>query len=127
MSNERYLIISYFVVAVVCPGLGILVYYILRRPFEGIADAIVGKNRSVLLRRALMVTMTVASTLGFLGFSYNQKGCWSYESVVGNRYFLEPASVEQVQGARDWILWTLFAWGVMVAIGLAARQRRERK
>ena len=33
MSNERYLIISYFALAAVGLGLGVLVYYILRRPF----------------------------------------------------------------------------------------------
>lgn len=125
MSNERYLIVSYFVFAVVCPGLGVLVYYILRRPFERIAEVIFGKNSSGWLRRALMVTMTAASTLGFLGYSYNEKGCVSYEQVIAKRYSLENANVEQVQGATNWIIGTLFAWGVVVVIGLAAVRKRK--
>ena len=45
MSNERYLIVSYFVFAIVCLGLGIAVYSILRKPFEDIANTIAGKAR----------------------------------------------------------------------------------
>lgn len=84
MSNERYLIISYFALAAVGLGWGVLVYYILRRPFEGVADAIVGKTRSTVLQRALVLSMTGASVLGFLGVSYNQQGCTKYEHVFTN-------------------------------------------
>lgn len=125
MSNERYLFISYSVFAVVCPGLGILVYYILRRPFERVAEAILGKNSSVWLRRALLVTMSAASTLGFLGYSYNQNGCVSYEKVIADRSSLESANVEQVQAATAWIIGTLFAWSVVVVIGLAAGRKKK--
>jgi len=123
MSNERYLIVSYFLVAVVCLGMGILAYGILRRPFERIAEAIVG-SRGAVLKRALAVSMT-AAVLGFLGFSYNQKGCVSYQQIVSNRYFLETANVEQVQGAADWIAWTVLAWGVVVVICLAVLRKNK--
>jgi hypothetical protein len=122
MSNERYLIVSYFLFAIVCPGMGILAYLILRRPFERVAEAIVG-SRGPVLKRLLTVSMTVAAVLGFLGFSYNQKGCVTYQQVVSNRYFLVQANVEQVQGAADWIAWTVLAWGVVVAICLKALQK----
>jgi len=125
MSNEHYLFISYFAFAVLCFGLGLLVYCILRKPFEGVADAIVGKARSSLLKRMLVVSMTAASVLGFLGVSYNQQGCTKYEDVIKERTNLVQRNVEQVQGARDWVVWTLLAWGVLVAIGLAARQKKD--
>jgi len=51
MSNERYLIVSYFFFAVVCSGMGVLAYLILRRPFERIVEAIAEK-RGALLKRA---------------------------------------------------------------------------
>lgn len=124
MSNERYLIVSYFFFAVVCPGMGVLAYLVLRRPFERIAEDTLG-NRSPVLTRVLAVSMTAAGALGFLGLSYNQKGCTSYEQVVGNRYFLVQANVEQVQGAADWIVWTLLAWGVVVVICLSALRKRK--
>ena len=39
MSNELYLIVSYFAFAILCFGLGLLVFYILRRPFERVAES----------------------------------------------------------------------------------------
>jgi hypothetical protein len=124
MSNERYLIVSYFLFAITCPGVGILAYLILRRPFERVAEATMG-SRGPVLKRLLAVSMTVAAILGFLGFSYNQKGCVSYQQVVSNRYFLVQANVEQVQAAADWIAWTVLAWGVVVAIWLSALRKRK--
>jgi len=122
MNNERYLIVSYFFFAVVCLGMGVLAYVILRRPFRQIAEATV-VSRGPVLKRLLAVSMTVGAVLGFLGFSYNQKGCVSYQQVVSNRYFLVEANVEQVQGAADWIAWTVLAWGVVVVICLAALRK----
>lgn len=124
MSNERYLIVSYFFFAVVCLGMGVSTYLILRKPFAGIAGAIVGK-RGALLKRALAVSMTTAAVLGFLGYSYNQKGCVSYQQVISNRYFLVEANVKQVQGAADWIAWTVLAWGAVVVICLSALRKRK--
>ena len=122
MSNERYLSVSYFFLAVVCPGMGVLAYLVLRRPFERIAGATVG-SRSPILKRVLAISMTAAGALGFLGLSYNQKGCTSYEQVVSNRYFLVQANVEQVQGAANWIVWTVLAWGVVVVVCLRVLQK----
>jgi len=124
MSNERYLIVSYFFFAVVCSGMGVLAYLILRRPFERIVEAIAEK-RGALLKRALAVSMTTAAVLGFLGYSYNQRGCVSYQQVISNRYFLVEANVKQVQGAADWIAWTVLAWGVVVVIFLATLRKRK--
>ena len=121
MSNERYLIISYFVFAIVCCGLGVLVHQILRKPFATIVDAIVG-SRSGIVKRALMVTLTAAGVLGFLGFSYNQKGCVSYAQVIKSRDFLVDANLHQVQNAVDWIAWTVLAWGVLVVMFLKVLQ-----
>ena len=125
MSNERYLIVSYFVSAVACSGLGVVVYLVLRKPFGAIADAIAGKDRASLLKRALTLTLTVAGLLGFLGYSYNQQGCTSYEQVIKNRATLVDANVQQVQGAVDWLVWTVLLWGVLVIIGLKVLQKRN--
>jgi len=124
MSNEHYLIVSYFVFAIVCIGLGLVVYLILRRPFERIVEVTVGK-RSTILKRALVVSLTAAALLGFLGFSYNQKGCVSYEQVISSRPNLVDANVEQVQGAAGWIVGTVFVWDLLLVIGLATAKNRK--
>lgn len=124
MSNEHYLIISYFVFAIVCLGLGALVYRILRKPFAAIVDVTVG-SRSNLVKKALTFTLTTAGVLGFLGYSYNQKGCVSYQQVIQNRRSLIDANVQQVQGAVDWIVWTMLAWGMVVVIFLKVWQKHR--
>ena len=125
MSNERYLIVSYFAFAILCFGLGLLVFYILRRPFERVADSIVGNPRRILLKRALMLSMTAASVLGFLGVSYNEQGCMKYEQVIRERTYLVDRNIEQVKNATDWIVWTLLLWCVVVAIALAASRKQK--
>jgi len=123
MSNERYLILSYFCLAVVCLGLGVLVYYILRRPFAAIADAL-GGSRSALLKRALVLSLTVASVLGFLGVSYTNKGCMSYDQVVKERSYLVDRNMEQLQNAAGWIVAAVFVWGVVMVILLSTRKSK---
>jgi hypothetical protein len=104
--------------------MGVSAYLILRRPFARITEAIVGCG-GALLKRALAVSMTTAAVLGFLGFSYNQNGCVSYQQVIQNRQSLVDANVHQVQGAADWIVWTVLAWGVLVVIFLKAWQKHR--
>ena len=124
MTNEHYLIVSYFLVGLVSLGLGVAAYRVLRRSFAAIADAVAGRFRSSILKRALALTITMSAVLGFLSVSY--RGCgMSYEQVVKDRGYLEQVNREQLQGAGNWIAYVVLAWGVVVVIGLAALRRRE--
>jgi MFS family permease len=125
MSNERYLIVSYFAFAALCFGLGLLVYYILRKPFERVADSIVGNPRQTWLKRTMVLSMTAASVLGFLGVSYNQHGCTQYEQVIKERAYLVDRNIEQVQNATSWIVWTLLLWCVVIGVALAATRKQK--
>jgi len=125
MSNERYLIVSYFALAMFCFGLGLLVYYILRRPFERLAGAIVGNARQTWLKRTMVLSMTAASVLGFLGVSYNQQGCTKYEQVIKERAYLVDRNIEQVQNATAWIVWTLLLWCAVIGVALAATRKQK--
>lgn len=127
MSNEQYLIVSYFLVGVVSLCLGIAMYRVLRNPFAAIAEAATGRLRSRVLTRALGISMTLAAVLGFLSVSYNQKGCVSYEHVIKNRYFLEQNNKEQLQAAANWVVAALLVWCVVVLICLLAWRRNAAK
>jgi hypothetical protein len=120
VSNEHYLIVSYFLVGLVSLCLGSAVYCVLRTPFAAIAEAATGRLRSRVLTRALGVCMTLAAVLGFLSVSYNQRGCVSYEQVIQNRNFLVQNSKEQLQGTADWIVSAVFLWCMVVLICLLA-------
>lgn len=120
MSNEHYLIVSYFLVGLVSLCLGIAVYRVLRGPFAAIAEGVIGKLRSQVLTRALGAFMTLAAVLGFLSVSYNERGCVNYEQVVKNRDLLVRTNQEQLQKTGDWIASAVFLWCIVVLICLLA-------
>jgi hypothetical protein len=120
VSNEHYLIVSYFVVGLVSLCLGIAVYRVLRAPFAAIAEAATGRLRSRLLTRALGVFMTLAAVLGFLSVSYTEKGCRSYEAIVKDRAYLVQTNQQQLQRTGDWIVSAVFLWCIVVLICLLA-------
>jgi len=124
MSNEHYLIVSYFVVGFASLSLGVAAYRVLRRPFAAIAEAVAGKVRSALLKRTLALSLALAAVLGFLSVNYKSCGV-SYEDVVKDRSYLVQKNQEQLQGAGNWIAYTVLAWGVVVVIGLVAVRRKE--
>jgi hypothetical protein len=128
VSNEHYLIVSYFLVGLVSLCLGVAVYRVLRAPFAATAEAVIGKLRSQVLTRALGVFMTLAAVLGFLSVSYNERGCVSYEQIVKNRDFLVRTNQEQFQRTGNWIVSAVFLWCVVVLICLlAARSARSNR
>jgi hypothetical protein len=124
MSNEHYLIVSYFFVGLVSLSLGVAAYRVLRRPFRAIAEAVAGNVRSALLKRTLALSMIMAAVLGFLSVSY--RGCgMSYQEIVKDRAYLVQKNREQLQGVSNWIVYAIFAWGVVVVICLVAARRKE--
>ena len=124
MTNEHYLIVSYFVVALVSLGLGAAAYRVLRRPFTAISETVPGKSHVSMWKRTLAVSMTMAAVLGFLSVSY--RGCGkSYAEIVKDRSYLVQVNREQLQAASDWIVYALFAWCLVVLICLAVVRRKE--
>jgi hypothetical protein len=124
MTNERYLIVSYFLFGLLSLGLGVAAFRVLRRPFSAVAETVAGKFRSPILKRALAVSLTMAAVLGFLSVNYRACGM-SYEEVVKDRSYLEQVNRQQLQGTADWIVYAVFAWGVVVLICLVALRRKE--
>jgi len=127
MSNEHYLIVSYFLFGLVSLGLGVAAYLVLRRSFAAIADAVAGRFRSSILKRTLAVSMTLAAVLGFLSVSYTQRGCstYNYEQVIEDRSYLVQVNQQQLQRSSDWIVYAVFASGVVVLICLVVLRRKE--
>jgi 4-amino-4-deoxy-L-arabinose transferase-like glycosyltransferase len=105
-------------------GLGVAAYLVLRRPFAAIAEAVAGRFRSLILKRVLAISMTLAAVLGFISVSY--RGCgMSYEEIVKDRSYLEQVNRQQLQSASNWIVYAVFAWGGVVVIWLLVLRRDE--
>jgi len=123
MTNEHYSIVSYFLCGLVSLGLGAASYRMLRRPFAAIAEAVVGR-RGALLKRTLALSITLAAVLGFVSVNYKECGK-SYEQVIEDRSYLVQMNRQQLQGAGDWIVFAVLAWGLVVLICLLALRHRE--
>src|SRR5712692_5606110 len=109
MTNERYLIASYFLVAALSAGLGVLAYLFLRRPFGSVADTASNRGLPSLLKRAFPYGLVFPALLGFISVSY--RGCnKTYEQILENRSYLIEKNQEQISSALLFILAAVVFW-----------------
>src|SRR5258708_2355131 len=124
MTNERYLIVSYFLVAALSVGLGILVYLFLWRPFSSVANAASGKRLPSLLKRLFPCGLIFPALLGFVSVSY--RGCnKTYEQIVESRSYLIQKNQEQISSVLFSILIAVLFWDVIVLLALKYAQNRR--
>ncbi len=122
MTNERYLIASYFVCAALSIALGILVYFYLRRPFASVADAASGKRLSSILKRLLPCGLVFPALLGFVSVSYQSCTRTTYEEIVEHRGYLVEKNQEQISSVLLSILVAVLFWDVVVLLILRYAQ-----
>jgi hypothetical protein len=126
MTNERYLVASYFVVAALSVGLGSGVYFFLRRPFNIIADSASGKRLPSILKRLLPCGLLFPALLGFVSVKYI--ACdghhTDYKAVVKDRSYLVQKNQEQVSSVLLSILEAVLFWDVVVLLTMKYAQNR---
>jgi hypothetical protein len=123
MTNERYLIASYFAGAALSAGLGTMVYLFLRRPFSGLTDAASGKRLSSMLKRLLPWGLLFPALLGFVSVSYQGCGRTTYEEIVQNRSYLVEKNQEQISSVLLYILVAVVFWDVIVLLIMKYAQK----
>jgi hypothetical protein len=127
MTNERYLIASYFWLAALSVGLGILGYLYLRRPFNVVADSAQGKRLRSILKRLFPIGLLFPAVMGFASATYF--GCGdhtTYEQIVQDRSYLIQKNQAQISSALLYILGAVLFWDVIVLLTLRyAQNRRE--
>jgi hypothetical protein len=119
MTNERYLIVSYFLIVALSIGLGILVYLYLRRPFNIVSDSAPGKHFPRILKKLFPVGLLFPAVMGFASVAY--RGCAdhkTYDGIVQDRNYLVQKSKEQVSSALLYILGAVLFWDVIVVVTL---------
>ena len=123
MTNEHYLIVSYFVFGLVSLALGVAAYRVLRRPFAAIAEAVAGL-RGAMLRRTLALSLALAAVLGFVSINY--RGCGkSYDDIVKDRAYMEQINQLQLQHAGNWIVFAVLAWAFLTVVFLAVWRKKQ--
>ncbi len=125
MSNETYLIVSYFGAVVLCLSLGLAVYFWLRRPIQGVADSLPQKNWRQIIRRGFPLS-TILFALSWC-FSVNYYGCGQrkYNEIVNDRSYIAKKNTEQVSEAMQGIIWSVALWSGVFAIALRATRGRS--
>ncbi len=113
MTNERYLIVSYFFCAVLSVALGTLVYLFLRRLFADIADATSRNHVRSILKRLFPIGLLFPAVLGFVSVSYQSCGRRTYEKIVESRRYLVEKNQEQISSIFLSILVSVLLWNVV--------------
>jgi hypothetical protein len=122
MSNEEYLIVSYFFVGGLSIVIGLAAFACLRRPLAGLAGTFTNKNLACNLKKLFPAGLVLPALAGFLSVSY--RSCnQSYESIVANRSYLVGKSQEQLSAICLSLLLAILAWDVVILLNLITRRK----
>ncbi len=117
MTNDRYLIVSYFAVAALAMAFAGAAWLYLRRSFGGIAEALWKGNLSRILKAMFPAGLFLPALLGFVSVSY--RGCDnSYTEIVKERSYLVQKNQEQVYSILLWIVAALLFWDLVILLAL---------
>ncbi len=125
MTNDQYLIVSYFACAALSIVAGVLVYLYLRRSFAGVADAASGKHFPSILKRLLLCGLVFPALLGFASVSYQSCNRTTYKEIVENREYLVAKNHEQISAILFYILVAVLFWNLVALFILRSAQHRK--
>jgi len=121
MTNDRYLIVSYFAVAAMTITFAGTTWLYLRGSFRGITQALSSGNLSRILKVMFPAGLFLPAFLGFLSVSY--RGCGkSYEDIVKERSYLVQINQEQISSILLWIVAALLFWDLVILFALRFRR-----
>ena len=122
MSNEQYLIVSYFFVGVLSTVIAMAVYAFLRRPLAGLAGVFPNRNLASVLRKLFPAGLLLPALAGFLSVSYH--GCHeSYQSIIADRSYLVGKNQEQLSTICLFLMLAVLVWGIVVLLSLRTRPK----
>lgn len=127
MSNEAYLIASYFGAVVICLSLGLVAYLWLHRPLREVVGSLPQKNWGRIIRGAFPLSTILFVLSGCLSVDYYGCGAKGYKEIVTDRSYITSKNAEQVSKALEGIIWSVTLWSVLLAIALRAARRPSPK
>jgi hypothetical protein len=126
MTNERYLVVSYFLCAALSLVLASLVYWFLRRSFSRVTEAASGGHFARLLRSLFPAAFLFAALLGFVSVSYQGCNRDTYQKVLGSREYLVEKNHEQISSTLDCILGGVLVWNLLLPLVLRYSRPSEK-
>jgi hypothetical protein len=125
MSNEQYLIVSYFAIGALVLAIAVLTYLWLKRGFAGIADSVPQRPLGVVLKRLFLIGIVLPSLVGFFSVSFKTCGTDTYAKVIADRAYLVAKNREQVTTSLNYIIAALIVWGLILLVPLAIIKRSK--
>lgn len=126
MSNEQYLITSYFIVGAACLGLCILVYVLVRQSFDKVTQTVPGGRLGEILRRLLWCGIVLPAMGAFFSVTFRGCGKENYQSIISDRSYLIAKNQAQVEACLSWICIALLVWAIIVMLAFVCRGRKEK-
>jgi hypothetical protein len=124
MSNETYLLVSYFAVGMICLCLGLAAYLWLRRPLHGIFGELSHRNWGSILKKSFPLSIILFALSSCLSVNYYD-GCnpIPYGKIVEDRAYIITKNREQISQTLSSIAWGVSVWGFIVLLSLMAIRR----
>ena|GEM_PF-10788 len=127
MSNETYLIVSYFTVGIACLVLSLMTYALLRQSFRKVTETHPGGRLGLIFRRVFLFGITLPALAGFFSVSFRSCEKNNYQAIVADRAYLVAKNQEQLRISLQYLCIALLVWTVIIALVLITmRLRNER-
>ena len=127
MTNETYLIVSYFAASVFCLAIGVFAYLWLRRAAKEIADSLPHENWRKIIRKAFPLSMALFVLAEGLSVDYYGCGQKKYDEIVNDRSYITKKNAEQLSEALQGVIWSVALWSVFLAVALRTARRPSPK
>jgi len=127
MSNEKYLIISYFVVCGMALIVAFSAYLWLRPAVQGISQKLSAKQLARIIRKLFPLSLLFPVLLGFFSITYKNCEKDTYEKVIADRSYLVTKNQEQLSATFRNASVGIFVFGLLVFIVLIADDNQHRK
>jgi hypothetical protein len=123
MSNEQYLIVSYFLMGGLAIVIAMAVYAYLRRPLAGLASTFPNRNLASILKKLFPAGLVLPALAGFLSVSYRSCQHESYRSIIADRSYLAGKNQEQLSAICFFLMLAVLAWGIVVLLSLVTQPK----
>lgn len=116
MTNDTYLVVSYFICAALSIALGTAVYLFLRGPFAVVADAAPRKHLRSILKRLFAIGLLLPALLGFVSVSYQSCNRQTYAKIVESRSYLVEKNQEQISATLLSVVVAVLVWDAVILL-----------
>ena len=113
MTNEQYLLVSYFTVGLLSFAFALATYLLLRHSFIGVTQAVRGKL-SIILRRLFFIGIILPALFGFFSVSFRSCSKETYVQIIADRSYLVATNQEQLSTSLSYIVIALLLWGLII-------------